>query len=215
MSLFILSRIKFNNALHYGILTIDMKVLFIGLVPVIIFWLVEDRYGTVWGLVAAIVWAIGECLYEYVKEKRIERLTLLSTGLVVVLGGLGAWLDKGILFKFQPVIMEGVFAGILIWGGRSGEPLLMKMARKTRPEAFNPANPILMAHQLRVMKRLTRNLIVVLFVHGILLSVVALKGTTGQWAFWKGIGFNVLLLLWALSEFLFMRPFKKHNSRGD
>ncbi len=182
-----------------------MKLLFLGLVPVVIFWFVEDKFGTLWGLIAAIVWAIGECVYEYAKNRKVEGLTLFSTGLVVVLGGLGALLDKSILFKFQPVIMEVVFAGILVWGGRRGEPLLLKMAKKTRPEIFTNPNPLIIEAQTRMMKRLTRNLVAVLIFHSILLSYVAVKGTTGQWAFWKGVGFNVFVLLWALSEFLIMR----------
>src|ERR1700722_19916146 len=118
-----------------------MKLLFLGLVPVLIFWLVEDKFGTFWGLIAAMIWAVGECIYEYVKTKKIQKLTLFSTGLVVVLGGVGALLDKSILFKFQPVIMEVVFAVVILWGGRKGEPLLLKMARQTRPEVFKDVPP--------------------------------------------------------------------------
>jgi intracellular septation protein A len=186
-----------------------MKLLFLGLIPVVIFWLVEDKFGTFWGLIAAIIWALGECIYEYGTTRKIQKLTLFSTALVVILGGLGALLDKSILFKFQPVIMEVVFAGVIIWGGRGGEPLLLKMARQTKPEAFKEQTPEITAHQLIVMRRLTRNLIVILIAHSILLSVVAVNGTTGQWVFWKGIGFNVLLLFWAGAEFLVMRRKKK------
>jgi intracellular septation protein A len=182
-----------------------MKLLFLGLVPVVIFWFVEEKLGTFWGLIAAIVWAVGECIYEYTKTRKIEGLTLFSTGLVVILGGIGALLDKSILFKFQPVIMELVFAGILVWGGRSGEPLLFKMAKKSRPEIFNNPNPFFIENQMRMMKRLTRNLIFILIIHSALLSFVAVKGSTGQWAFWKGVGFNVFILVWAVSEFLILR----------
>ena len=119
-----------------------MKLLFLGLVPVIIFWLVEDKFGTFWGLIAAMVWAVGECIYEYVKTKKIQKLTLFSTGLVVILGGLGALLDKSILFKFQPVIMEVVFAGVIIWGGRGGEPLLLKMRPCLVHQQFIITKPI-------------------------------------------------------------------------
>jgi len=182
-----------------------MKLLFLGLIPVVIFWVVEDKFGTFWGLIAAIVWALGECIYEYARTKKIQPLTLFSTGLVVALGGLGAFLDRSILFKFQPVIMEVVFAIVIIWGGRKGEPLLMKMARQTRPEIFKDVPEAVAGNQMRIMTRLTRNLIVVLIFHSVLLSIIAVKGSTGQWAFWKGIGFNVLLFLWAGSEFLIMK----------
>ena len=180
-----------------------MKLLILGLVPVLIFWFVEEKFGTFWGLVAAMVWAVAECVYQYLKNQRVDKLTLFSTALVVVLGGLGLLLDNSILFKFQPVIVELVFAGILIWGGRKGEPLLFQMAKKTKPEIFlKSKSPTLMSAQIGMMKKMTRNLLGILVIHSILLSYYAVKGTTGQWAFWKGVGFNVFLLIWVAGEFL-------------
>jgi intracellular septation protein A len=178
-----------------------MKILIIGLFPVLIFWFVEEKFGTLWGLVAAIIWAIGECLYEYLKFKRIEKLTIFSTSLVVLLGGLGIWLENGILFKFQPVIVESVFAGILYFGGRRGEPVMFQMARKTRPEIFLNKPEEALQHQRLMMGRLTNHLIVILLLHSVLLAYLALRGTTGQWAFWKGIGFNLFLVIWVVGEF--------------
>jgi intracellular septation protein A len=189
-----------------------MKLLFLGLLPVIIFWFVEEKFGTFWGLIAAIVWAVGECVYEYARNRRVDKLTLFSTGLVVILGGLGAWLDKSILFKFQPVIVELVFGGILIWGGHKGEPLLFKMAQKTKPEVFANQNPAVVEFQKNMMKKMTRNLLIVLFLHCVVLTYAAIYGTTGQWAFWKGVGFNVFLLIWAGGEFLMMRFRRKKSS---
>ena len=182
-----------------------MKLLFLGLVPVIIFWLVEDKWGTLWGLVAAMAWALGECIYEYVKNKRIDKLTLLSTGLVVGMGGIGILLDQSVIFKFQPVIMELIFAGILYWGGRGGEPFLLKMARQSKPEVFQNQNPEIYERQKNYMARMTRSLMGLLVLHCVVLSYVALKGTTGQWAFWKGIGFNVFLGMWLLIEFIILK----------
>lgn len=182
-----------------------MKLLLLGLIPVLIFWFVEDKFGTFWGLIAAMVWAVGECGYEYVKYRRIDRLTLLSSGLVLGLGGVGAWLDKSVLFKFQPAILEAVFAGLLVWGGRGGEPFLLKVAKKSRPEIFVHQNEIVALRQVQMMKRMTASLIVVLMLHVALLIYVALKGTTGQWAFWKGVGFNIFLGIWLLFEVVAMR----------
>jgi intracellular septation protein A len=182
-----------------------MKLLLIGLFPVVVFWFVEDKFGTFWGLIAAIVWAFLECAYEYIRNKQIDRLTLISTAFVVVLGGLGAWLDQSAIFKFQPVIMELVFAGVLIWGGRGGEPMLLKLAKKTRPEVFAQSNEVMLERQKHLMIRLTRNLLVVLVVHSALLAYLALYSTTGQWAFWKGIGFNVFILFWMGGEIIILR----------
>jgi hypothetical protein len=178
-----------------------MKILILGLFPVLVFWFVEDKFGTFWGLIAAMVWAVGECGYEFAKYRRVDKLTLFSTGLVVLLGGIGAWLDNSILFKFQPVIVELVFAAIIYIGGRGGIPVMLKMAQKTKPEVFHNQSPEVLERQKKIMHILSNHLIFVLIGHSLLLSYFALKGTTGQWAFWKGIGFNVFLGIWAVTEF--------------
>lgn len=182
-----------------------MKLLLLGLFPVIIFWLIEDRFGTLWGIVAAVIWAIGECGYEYFKNRRIEKLTLISTGLVVVLGGFAAWLDNGILFKFQPAIVEVVFAGFLYFGSRSGDSLLYQMAQKTRPENFAGLSEPVKEHQRRVLNKMSKHLIWVILTHAVAMAIIAVKGTTGQWAFLKGIGFYVFFGVWMFVEVFWMR----------
>jgi intracellular septation protein A len=190
-----------------------MKLLFIGLVPVLLFWFVEEKFGTLWGLVAAMVWAIGECTYLFIRYRKVDRMTLFSTGLVLVLGGLGAWLDQGVLFKFQPVIVELIFAGILWWGGRRGEPLLYKMARESKPEIFANKNEAIQHRQKILMVRMSRNLILMLIIHSLVMAYFAVKGTTSEWAFWKGIGFMIFMLAWAGIEFLMIRRQARSSRR--
>jgi len=199
-----------------------MKLLILSLIPVLIFWFVEEKFGTFWGIVAAIVWGFLECTYEYIRYRRIQSLTLLSTAFIVVLGSLGLWLDQGAFFKFQPVIMELIFVGILLWGGRGGMPLLLKLAVKTQPKVFNQT-PVpgkeaqhlaLMEKQKQLMQRLTRHLIAVLIIHSGVLAYLALYGTTGQWAFWKGIGFNVFLLFWMACEIIQIRMKAKNKTKN-
>ena len=76
-----------------------MKLLILGLIPVLIFWFVEEKLGTFWGLVAAIIWAFIECTYEYIRYRRVEKLTLVSTAFIVVLGGIGLLLDQSVLCR--------------------------------------------------------------------------------------------------------------------
>jgi intracellular septation protein len=188
-----------------------MKLLILGLAPLLIFWGIESKFGTLWGLVAAVVWSVGECAYEWYKFKKVSRVTLVSSGLVVGLGAISLYFDNGVFFKFQPVIMEVLFAGILIFAGKGGEPFLMQMARQTRPEIFATASLELLEAQRSLFKRFTRNLVVFICLHSGLLSYVALKGTTGEWAFWKGVGFNLALGLWLVLEFVLLRRTKRNS----
>lgn len=190
-----------------------MKLLFLGLVPVLVFWFVEEKWGTLWGLAAAMIWAVAECGYQYLKYRKVDRLTLISTALVLVLGGVGAWLDQSVLFKFQPVIVELLFVGIIIWGGRKGEPLLYKMARESRPEIFAGRNEEILEKQKQLMTRMSRNLVILLILHCGVMSYVAVKGTTSEWAFWKGVGFMLFVAVWAGLEFITLKRQLRARSR--
>ncbi len=186
-----------------------MKNLWLGLLPVIIFWFFEEKFGTMWGLVAAVVWAIGECLYEYIRNRTIDKMTFMSTALVVVLGGVSFFLDKSIFFKFQPVITEVLFAGILFWQSRKENSWLFQMAVKSKPEAFKSADPLVQEKQKKMFARMTLSLEIFLVIHAVFLGIVAWYGSTGQWAFWKGVGFYVLFLVWFGVEYLVMRTKSK------
>lgn len=170
-----------------------------GLLPVIIFWFFEEKFGTFWGLVCAMVWGVGEASYEYIKDKKVQKITIISTALVVVLGGVSLLLDKSVYFKFSPVVIEVVFAVFLIWQIKKGSPMLLEMAQKMRPNT--PIGDV----QKRVFNRLTKALIVLILFHSILLSYYALYGTTGEWVFWKGIGLYVLFLAWFFVEFVYQK----------
>lgn len=182
------------------------NVLVLGLAPVVLFFVVEEVYGTWWGLVAAIVWAVLECVYEWFKNRKVSEITLVSSGLVIVLGGVGAWLDESFLFKFQPVIMEVIFVGILYWGNKREEPLLFTMGKKMRPE-LDTLPPPMRKFQMEMMRKLSREMIVLLLFHAALLSYLALRPETYLWAAWKGFGVFALMGVW----FVFRRSMAKRR----
>jgi hypothetical protein len=108
-----------------------------------------------------------------------------------------------VIFKFQPVIMEVLMMAALWWFGRDGVPALWKMAlaaqAKQKPKA-GASVPLMAAlppeqqeFQKQLMKKMTLHLQWVLAVHVLVLSYYAIRGTTGEWAFVKGVGFNILL----------------------
>lgn len=191
-----------------------MKLLILGLVPVLIFWVIEDKFGTLWGLAAAAVWAVGECIYSYARYRKIDNLTLISTALVLILGGLSWALDNSLFFKFQPVLIELIFVVAIWWFSRDGRPALLKMAEQARPEIFSKLSEQQRALQQSMFTKLSRRLCWMLWIHIVVMVVVALYGTTGQWAFAKGIGFNLLLGLWLVSEFLMMKKSARDSRKS-
>jgi intracellular septation protein len=101
-----------------------------GALPIVVFAVVEQIYGTLGGVIAGLVFGGGEIAWELLKSKRVQGITLLSNFLVLVLGLLSLWENDGIFFKMQPAIFMLVFAGVFLVSSMLGRPFLLEMTRQ-------------------------------------------------------------------------------------
>src|ERR1044071_9153135 len=81
-----------------------------GLLPVLAFAWVEDRFGTLWGLAAGMAFGLGEILWEWRSRGKVDPLTWGGNGMLLVLGGVSLITQEGIWFKMQPSLIEAVMA---------------------------------------------------------------------------------------------------------
>lgn len=181
-----------------------MKLLFLGVLPLFVFWFVEEKFGAFWGIVAAIVWALGECAVEKFTTNKVNRFTIGSTALVVVMGGIGILLDQSAWFKFQPVVLEVIMVGLMVWESRKPEPLLLQWSMEMHPNRFS-TDPQIRGAQVAYFKRMSLGMSAALVVHSIIIGYYALYGSTEQWLFWKTGGLFFIMLLWFALEMIWLR----------
>src|SRR5262249_2432609 len=84
-----------------------------GIFHVVIFTVVEEYFGTFWGLIAGLVWGVGEILHEKIRYDRVETMTWIGNGVLLLLGGVSLFTAEGVWFKLQPAILEIVTGGML------------------------------------------------------------------------------------------------------
>jgi isopentenyldiphosphate isomerase/intracellular septation protein A len=107
-----------------------LKKLLPGLLPLFIFILADEIWGTKVGLYVALVFGIGEFLFYYLRDKKIDGFILLDTGLLIVLGGVSIALENDLFFKIKPALIECILLIIIalsLWGPRN---LIMAMSRR-------------------------------------------------------------------------------------
>jgi isopentenyldiphosphate isomerase/intracellular septation protein A len=107
-----------------------LKKLLPGLLPLFIFILADEIWGTKVGLYVALVFGIGEFLFYYIRDKKIDGFILLDTGLLIVLGGVSIALENDLFFKIKPALIECILLIIIalsLWGPRN---LIMAMSRR-------------------------------------------------------------------------------------
>ncbi len=168
-----------------------------GLLPILAFTLVEQYYGVVGGLIAGILFGLGEMVWEYKRDGRIQRITIGANLLVVLLGVVSLFEGDGFWFKLQPAILLFIFGAILLVSSLMKKPFLVAMAKKQNPELPEAAEHALRGMNFRIS--------FVFFALTALSVHAALAWSTAAWATLKGVGVPAILVVYMLLEALAIR----------
>ncbi|MGK5082130.1 septation protein IspZ [Bdellovibrionota bacterium FG-1] len=180
------------------------SLLVAGLLPVIAFTLIEEYYGTLAGLVAGMVFGVGEILYEWRTQGRVDAMTWGGNGLLLTLGAVSLLTDQGVWFKLQPSIMEAFMALVLAGSVILGKPLLTGMIEKQFKAQGREIQGL--APQFRQgLTGMTWRMAVFLALHAALAGWAALRWSTAAWAALKGLGFTLSFVLYLVVESLVLR----------
>jgi intracellular septation protein len=181
-------------------------MLLTGILPVVIFTLIEEYYGTEWGLIAGLIFGFVEIMWEYSREKKVSGVTWFGNGMLFVLGGVALLTKEGLWFKLQPAILELVFA-LFLWGSIIiKKPVMLLMLEKQKMQV-----PEILKTKINGM---SFRIGLFLMAHAILATWAALYWSTQAWALLKGIGFTFSFILYMFLEAIFLRQqLKNQNDR--
>lgn len=174
-----------------------MSLIFGGLLPIIAFTVIEEKYGPLYGLIAAMVFGIGELIFEKVKYKKISGITWMGNGLVIGLGIVSIFTQEGLWFKLQPAILELLFTGMLWVTQWMGKPMLVELSKKQNPE--------LPEYFLEFLKGINFRFGIFFLIQAALATWAAFKWSTQAWAVLKGLGVTLSLVLYMIIEILAFR----------
>lgn len=182
-----------------------LSLFFAGLLPVIAFTLIEEYYGTIAGLIAGMVFGVGEISWELYKHGRVQKITWIGNGMLLVLGGVSLISSEGIWFKLQPALMEGAFA-LALWGSVIlGKPLFLYIAEQ-QGQQF----PDIIRSR---MNGITVRAGFFFAIHTGLAIWSALAWSTTAWALLKGLGLTISFILYLIIEgFLIRRAVLKQKA---
>lgn len=164
-----------------------------GLLPVIAFTVVEQWYGPMGGAIAGIVFGGGEICWEIWRTGRVQKITWISNLLVIAFGALSLWKSNGVFFKLQPAALLLLFTVLLFVTSFTKKPFLALLAQKQNPNLPPEALALLTGMNLRLGFLFL--LLTAVSVHA------AFYWSTVAWATLKGVGLPVLLGIYMLIEF--------------
>jgi len=90
-----------------------LKKMLPGFLPLVVFIVADEIWGTQVGLIVAIGFGLATLLYNWIKEKIFDKFTFFDTLLIVLLGGVSLWLDNDVFFKLKPALIGVLLCAIL------------------------------------------------------------------------------------------------------
>ncbi len=174
-----------------------LGLFFGGLLPVIAFTVIEEKYGVIAGLVAGMVFGFGEILFEIIKYKKVNTITWIGNGLLIGLGAISLFSTEGIWFKLQPAILEFGFFVFLLVSWIMKKPFLTLMIEKQ-----NPTAPDFLKN---AMSGITLRISFFFLAHAVIATYAALYWSTEAWAILKSVGLTVSMILYMVIEMIWIR----------
>ena len=172
----------------------NLTTILFGVLPLVIFVLIDSFAGVKAGIISALVFALLELAYTLVMYKQVDGITLTSLGLVLVFGLLTYQTGNDIFFKVQPVLL-GIFFGVALLVMQAlGKPLLVILMEKYQyiiPESqrFMMLQPAF----LNLLKKISLTLGWGFLLHAGLVWYAAFHLSNWWWLAIRGIGVYIMM----------------------
>ena len=101
-----------------------------GLLPIFIFIIADELWGTDMALLIAVVFSVAELFFTWYRTGRFEKFILLDVSLIVALGTLSLWMDNDIFFKLKPALVELILAAIIGLSSFGRKNILLEMSKR-------------------------------------------------------------------------------------
>lgn len=171
-----------------------LKMILPGLLPLLVFILADEIWGTTIGLYVAIGFGIVQLALIYFKEKRLDKFVLFDTLLIVAMGVISIILDNDVFFKLKPAIVGVILVAFLGISAYSPKNLLLAMsARYMKGIEFN-------SQQQLVMRRNVRILFWLFALHTLLVFYSVFFMSKEAWAFISGGLFYIIFAVFFVIE---------------
>lgn len=170
-----------------------------GLLPIFVFILVDELWSTEAGLAIAVIFGVGQLLYVFIREHRIDRFILFDTLLLVVLGGVSIAMKDEIFFKLKPALINLIFTAILGFSAFSNKNLMLAYTQRYMGEMQMPAG----AEQ--AMLKTIRFLFWMMLAYTLLIAYSAFFLSKEVWAFISGGLIYILFGLYFAVQYITMK----------
>jgi intracellular septation protein A len=178
-----------------------------GFIPLLIFIIADEIWGTEIGLIVAIATGILELAFYWIKDRKFDKFILLDTSLIIVLGAVSIILDNDVFFKIKPAFISLLMCVILGISVFTPSNFLMNMSKRyMKGVEFNE-------QQDQQMKEGMKPLFWLFLLYTLLVLYSVWYMSNEAWAFISGGLFYILFGVYFVFMYLknrFFRNKQKH-----
>jgi len=167
-----------------------------GFIPLFIYIVAEEIWGTRIGLIVAVVIGLLELLYYLVKEKKFEKFVFFDTLFLVVLGVVSIIMDNDVFFKLKPAFVSLIACVLLGISAFTSKNIFLLMSKRyMKGVEFNEAMLAEMQKQLKIM-------FFIFVVYTALVFYSVWYMSDAGWAFVSGGLFYIIFGVYFVFEFI-------------
>ncbi len=181
-----------------------LKNFTIGFIPLLVFIIADEIYGTKPALIIAIIFGVSEFLYFYIRYRLVEKFILFDVALIIALGVISLALDTDLFFKLKPALIESILVILLGVHAFSEKPVLLLLGKRYLKDM--PVNDA----QLSIMRGLSRILFFLFLAHTLLIIYAAYYMSKEAWAFISGGLFYIIFGIILTGQFFYMKMMRKN-----
>jgi len=186
-----------------------LKKLLPGFIPLFVFIVADEIWGTKIGLFVAVGVGVAEMLWVGFKERRFDKFILFDTLLLIVLGAVSILLDNDIFFKLKPGLIELILVAVLAVSAFSSVNIIGLMGQRyLKDTQFNEA-------QMLQMRKSLKNLFYIFAAHTLLVFYSTFFMSKTAWAFISGGLFYILFGVYFLIELYRQKRKQKQLSNEE
>mgnify|MGYP000846771642 CR=1 FL=1 len=185
-----------------------LKTFSISLVPLVIYFVIDEYLGLYWGVAAAVIVGLGELFFYRIKEKNWDKLVLVSTGLIVIFGIFSILLKSPVFVMIKPAVFEILFAMVLVVLYFVKNSFMEDTAKKHTgmnelPEVYK-----------NYLRGVSLRIAVVFFIHSLLILYSAFWLGKKEWMFINGVMFYLFFFALLAFEFFYSRYYMKKQYKN-
>ncbi len=189
-------------------LTVLLKQMLPGLLPLFIFIAVDEIYGVEAGLYAALAFGVAGLIFTRHREQRVDRFILFDTVFLILLGGVSLLLDTPIFFKLKPAAIELIICAIL--GAAAVKPEIFLSAMKER--YMKNMDIIVTEEGISAMRKMMFILTAVFLLHTSLTVYSAFFMSERAWGFISGVLFYIIFGIIVAGQMVVVKIRKRKNA---